>query len=113
MGQKWACTGQGVDLGAAAGDVGTGRADDEQRLIGELGREVFRVQVEDRVQGVDPADAAAGAAGPDGGMVAVADLGRSRLALVLALAAALVVMVVFLCQAGWRMAAMLPIALLF
>ena len=99
--------GQGVDLGAAAGDVGTGRADDEQRLIGELGREVFRVQ------GVDPADAAAGAAGPDGGMAAVADLGRSRLALVLALAAALVVMVVFLCQAGWRMAAMLPIALLF
>ena len=109
MGQKWACTGQGVDLGAAAGDVGTGRADDEQRLIGELGREVFRVQVEDRAQSVDPADAA----GPDGGMAAVADLGRSRLALVLALAVALVVMVVFLCQAGWRMAAMLPIALLF
>ena len=46
-------------------------------------------------------------------MAAVADLGRSRLALVLALAAALVVMVIFLCQAGWRMAAMLPIALLF
>ena len=32
---------QGVGLGAAAWDGGTGRVDDEQGLVGELGREVW------------------------------------------------------------------------
>ena len=65
---------QGGGLRAAAGDDGSGRADDEQRLVAECGREGVVVQVDDSGGGVDPAGDAAGAAGPGGGMAAVADL---------------------------------------
>ena len=76
MGRKWACTGQGVDLGAAAGADGSGGASDEQRLIGECRREGIGVQVNEKGVGVDPAGDTDGAAGRGGGMAAVADLAQ-------------------------------------
>ena len=68
--------GQGVGLGAAAGDDGFGGADDEQRLIGESGREVIGVQVDDVGTGVDHVGHAGGAAIAGSGLIAVADLAQ-------------------------------------